>query len=422
MELRQFHSALESSKVDSHNGIIHGVSIITAGISARGHDLEVDGTTLRQMKSCADAMETVPVKWNHKSGADAVAGYLKNFRIEENKLKADWHLLKSHSQYSQAMEMAERMPGNVGLSAAFLGDDEIQRVGKDTKKFARCDELLSVDLVAQPAANPDGLFEAKLDGTTTKPTSAVDNPNIHQTTMANQPDNKGAATEPTLADVLAAINGLTQRIDAQEEAIQEITAAGGEDISIEDLLTLTPEQIQSLLDDGSISEEDAVGIFALQAEAAGEGDEAAATEGTEGTEGASAGEGAAAPATANALSALTKQVKQLSARFEWQDRQAEEAEIAHHFSTIEKNMETLATENEALRFALKTGGARAVTPAASVRMFEAKSDKKHEFEKLVAEKVAAGKTKGQAVMLAAKEAPGVYGDYLAGRGIVKSLD
>ena len=157
MTRHEFHfSPLAPGRIDRAGGVIYGVSIMTSG-AARGHDLEVDQKTLAQLKACADAMGTVPVKWNHKSGADAVAGFLDKFRIEGNKLIADWHLLKSHPQFAQAFELAERMPQNVGLSAAFMGKDETC----GGKTCARCSELISVDLVAAPAANPDGLFEAK---------------------------------------------------------------------------------------------------------------------------------------------------------------------------------------------------------------------------------------------------------------------
>lgn len=157
MTRREFQfSPLSPARIDRAAGTIHGVSVLTEG-SARGHEIEVDSKTLRQMKACADAMGTVPVKWNHKTGADAVAGYLDHFRIDGRKLLADWSLLKSHGQFDQAMEMAERMPQNVGLSAAFMGKDEVS----GGRTIARCSELISVDLVAQPAANPDGLFEAK---------------------------------------------------------------------------------------------------------------------------------------------------------------------------------------------------------------------------------------------------------------------
>lgn len=185
--------------VDRANGVIEGVSVITSGIKARGHDLEVDDTTVAQMLSCGKEMGTVPVKWNHQTGADAVNGFLTNFRADGKQLRADWHLLKSHDKYEQAMELAERMPSNIGLSAAFSGKEET----KGTKKFARCSELIAVDLVAQPAANPSGLFSRRVD----RPEN--DMPNEEQ---ENQ--------EPTLSDVLAEVRSMNGRLQAIEDAIE----------------------------------------------------------------------------------------------------------------------------------------------------------------------------------------------------------
>ena len=144
-------------KINATNGVIYGVSLITSGIEARGHGLQVDDTTLKQMLAAAQEKGQVSVKTNHGTGADAVNGYLNNFRIVGKKLLGDWHLLKTHPQNAHILEMAERMPKNVGLSAAFMGEPE----KKKDAKFARCSELVSVDLVAQPAANPDGMFAAK---------------------------------------------------------------------------------------------------------------------------------------------------------------------------------------------------------------------------------------------------------------------
>jgi len=76
------------------------------------------------------------------------------------------------------------MPENVGFSASFMGLSELAdgtkvfnpdaetkthytlmgkkrvAVPATEKIFARCQDLVSVDLVASPAANPDGMFEA----------------------------------------------------------------------------------------------------------------------------------------------------------------------------------------------------------------------------------------------------------------------
>ena len=242
-----FEFSLGGATVSQEEGVIRGVSIITAGVQAKGHDLQVDAKTLTQMQACAKAKGKVPVKWNHKTGADATNGYLKNFRIEDAKLKADWHLLKSHERYAQAMEMADVMPEVTGLSASFAGlseladgtkvyeaDAETQYqytkkngerlpIAAGTKKFARCTDLVSVDLVSSPAANPGGLFEAGVD------THAEDMPEINLQTGA------AATKEFSLADVMAGIQQLNanvqqlaQRTVALEEFATDLSAAGHE--------------------------------------------------------------------------------------------------------------------------------------------------------------------------------------------------
>src|SRR5882672_4402143 len=120
---------LDHGKIERDKGIIHGVSLITANIEARGHDLHTDGTTLEQVCELANGMGQVPVKWNHKTGADSVNGYVTNFRVDGNKTKADWHLLLSHPNFDQAIELAERMPQNVGLSVAFVGSKPEEKAG-----------------------------------------------------------------------------------------------------------------------------------------------------------------------------------------------------------------------------------------------------------------------------------------------------
>jgi hypothetical protein len=43
---------------------------------------------------------------------------------EGNKLRGDWHLLKSHERYRHALELATEMPESLGLSTSFRGKDE----------------------------------------------------------------------------------------------------------------------------------------------------------------------------------------------------------------------------------------------------------------------------------------------------------
>lgn len=145
-------SAITGS-VDAQSGIITNVSVATVG-EAKGHGVRIDGTTLQQIKAAAAKSDSVQVKVDHWSGFDGIVGNLRQFRIDGNHLRADLHLLENHPARDRILEMAEKMPGNFGLSIAYLGDSE----ERDGFAFARVTELLAVDLVDAPAANPDGLF------------------------------------------------------------------------------------------------------------------------------------------------------------------------------------------------------------------------------------------------------------------------
>lgn len=435
-DLKEFFAPFVTQKVDPSNGIIYGVSVITSGIKARGHDLEVDATTLSQLKECAEKLGTVPVKWNHRSGADAVAGYLENFRIEGGKLLGDWHLLKSHSQYGQAIEMAERMPRNVGLSAAFIGEDEIS----GGQKRARCSELISVDLVAQPAANPNGLFEARHEGDPVELASQVDTSQhnrMDQNTTTNP--NAAAQGEPSLKDVLAALTQLSEQVSAQQETIAALQNGAGEqndDISLEEIMSLSQEDIAALVQSGEITEEDAAGIVAYQNEIAAEVEALEGQEGEgegqgelvgagAGVEGSVAGSDSSSTGSSAELSALQNQVRELSARFEREDAATENAEIEHYFSTIEGNLtrlaeekakltelsEKLVAENEALRAAVKTG-TRPLAFSAEGRAINGQGGELHEFESRVKTHTDSGKSHAEAVRLAHKENPDAHRDWI----------
>jgi hypothetical protein len=150
-----YFSSVTGAKIDRASSVIEGVSVITSGVEAKGHKLFVDGETLKQVKACADThSDGVQVKVDHGTGFTSIVGALRNFRIEGNKLLADLHLLKSHEMREQLFEIAETMPGSIGLSISFSGKNE--EIGG--KEYARCVELYSVDFVDRPAANPSGLF------------------------------------------------------------------------------------------------------------------------------------------------------------------------------------------------------------------------------------------------------------------------
>jgi hypothetical protein len=191
-------------RFDKQAGKIYGVSVITEG-QAKGHDLVVDSQTLMEIKNAAESCPDgrLKTKLNHRSGVEAVFGYLENFRVDGPKLVADLKMLKSHKDFEQTFEQIESLPNALGLSVAFVGKEQH---GADGKKLARCREILSADLVPEPAANPTGMFEAK-NGS--EEHAVVDTEKIDNMSEPTNPagaDPKGAAgapaKEPTLADVM----------------------------------------------------------------------------------------------------------------------------------------------------------------------------------------------------------------------------
>lgn len=155
MEAPAYFFAVTGATVDRESGVIHGVSVITEG-AAKGHGILIDQTTLAQVKECAEQFpDGVRVKVNHGTGFDSIVGVLRSFRIAGPKLIADLHLLRNHEMRDRIFEIASEMPGSVGLSIHFSGENEEIKGAR----YARCSELYSVDFVDRPAANPSGLFQ-----------------------------------------------------------------------------------------------------------------------------------------------------------------------------------------------------------------------------------------------------------------------
>ena len=385
--------------VDKINAIIRGVSVITSGIVARGHDLEVDEQTMQEMKTCGETRGRCPVKVDHKSGAGAVCGYLSEFRIAGNKLKADWHLLQTHPQKDQILETAERMPEGVGLSTAFIGSDKPERT-KSGKLAARCKELISVDYVALPAANPDGLFSVKVD----TPQNTM-NPEIL------------AALKAALSEALAPIQA---KIDAQAAQLESLSTQGDEGPTLEDLAQMDEKQLAEL----GITSED---VQAALAELATNGDPAngdpangdPANGDPANGDPAEAVAPVGAPAMAAALAALTKQVTELSARINGDKAAKEQEKVETLFSEIEGKVVKLTEENARLTEAVKTGG-KPATPSVdrnNVQFFSRNKDK-GEFEQLVQLGIEDKKlSKAKSFEFARKENPAAYQDYLVRLGV-----
>lgn len=403
-------------KVDRTKGIVFGVSVITGGVKAKGHDLWTDNTTLLQMKEKGDERGKVLVKENHKNagggttGVDAMVGFLSDFRVEGGKTKADLHFYSSHPRRDLYLDAAENTPELFGLSAAFIPPERGEV--KAGKKMARVDELVSVDLVTTPAANPSGLFSAGVDSS--------------DGAMSN---NSSGSEDP----ILAAIKQLTGQLDAFKQSVEgrltKIEAASQPELTLGDLAEMTDEQ---LAEAGYTREQVDTLIESAIAEA-----EAAGAKADEGADGAQAGDGAAAPAAeaaapaGAALSALTKQVQELQAqndalvqRLEAEDAAAHQAAVNQEFAAVEEALETLSAENEALRLAVKSAGSKPVSAGRDIIGFEAKGGKHGDgsFESIVELSVKGGKKRHTAMLEAIREHPTEYAAFKARMGVAKKPD
>jgi hypothetical protein len=374
-KIHYFDSTLEGTTIDLEKGVIKGVSVITGGVTARGHDLEVDKKTLVQMFECAKG-KRIKTKWNHGSGAEAVNGHLTNFRIESNRLRADWKLMKKHPSYEQALELASEMPECVGLSASFAGEPE----EKDGRKFARCEELISTDLVADPAANPTGLFSAKGD-------SKVDS------AFSDMADTTEQSNEELLAQLKAQGEQIEELKNFQKQLIEQIEASEDDD------------------DDDDEDEDD------LEGEDEGEDEESDAELAEAGPVGAE-------------LAAMRRQINNLTAHIQRQEMAAAEDEQQHAFDVIHDKQSLLIQELEDLRIqngillefqekAQANGGASFSHERDPITNLSANAT---DFEKRVHELAANGKSRAAANRIAMKENGGrTYKTHLAAKGVMNQM-
>jgi len=411
-----------SGRVDRDAGVIRGAAVITGGVTARGHDLEVDDETLAQIVTCGNSKGRVQVKLNHKDpqALQSICGYLEGFRREGNKVVADWHLLKSHEEYDALMERALRMPDCFGLSAAFSGPPKGERMPTG-KKAARCEELLAVDCVAMPGANPSGLFSDN---------RAVDTP-----AEENSMDTNQTQQEPTIADVLAALNELKETVTDVSNRQAEIDALieANTPISGEELQELASMSDEELAEQGISRDEVNEAIEAYNAEIGGdEGAEGGEAEGGDAAGEAAVPAGAASEGGAS-FSELRKRVVQLESQLGQSVEDKEKAEIMYAFDVVEAKMSALTAQNDALQRTIRLQGIKTATPGTeSVRMFNAPEgdEKVSEFDRQVANKATELEGKGQsrtgsrasAIRFVMKDNPRAYAEHQAARGIVKLAD
>jgi hypothetical protein len=395
-------------RFDRDAGKIYGVSVITEG-KAKGHDLTVDSQTLMEIKKAAESFPDgrLKTKLNHRSGVESVFGYLDNFRVEGPKLLADLKMLKSHKDFEQTFEQIESLPNQIGLSVAFVGKEAHSPKGD---KLARCREILSADLVPEPAANPTGMFEAKTD-------AVVDTENLVNMNDTNQPAaTEGApAKEPTLSDIMTFL---------QEQVLPRIEATESFQKAIEDELeaAAAADQPPGTGDEANQSHEGGPVGDMSEGGTRGGGAEGSPAQRNAIAAGQPVGQMAS---SGSELSQLRQAVVQLERKIEAKDEAEREAQLENALAVIKAKTESLTEyatkleqENAVYLEALKTGVKPVKQSPTEIFMGGQKED---DFQSLVTKHVAAGKSKTEAVMLARKENPNAHAVWLQNQGVVTNL-
>jgi hypothetical protein len=244
MQKLTLFAAATGSRVDREAGVLRGVSVITAGVEAKGHGIWIDQTSLEMVKASAETyVDGLQVKSDHGSGFGEIEGVLRDFVIDGNQLRADFHLIKSGEEYERICEMAEMMPSSFGLSIEFSGvSEEI-----DEYRYARPVEIYAVALVDQPAANPSGLFQAMSEPETAPVEVPAEAPveEIKVEEVTAELEVKGPEGTQNLPEEAAPAEAPVEKVE--EVKAEEVPAEP--DAKDDDVVTELPEGFSSRLSD-----------------------------------------------------------------------------------------------------------------------------------------------------------------------------
>ena len=213
-----------TGSVDKAAGIIRGVAVITEGV-AKGHGEEIDAITLSQVAACARSFAGgLKVVDRHTKSSDSIfstTGTLRNFRVEDGKVRADLHILATEPNRDKLLEMAELMPDTFGLSIAFSGPTET----RDGRNFARCTEIYNAALVDVPAANPTGLFSAIVSVETEVEVDANGKRNIPPMTPDEILKQCGALIASATTELTSRLASAETKLAAMEGGVKSATDA-----------------------------------------------------------------------------------------------------------------------------------------------------------------------------------------------------
>lgn len=180
-----FERGLSASSVGAKG--FSDVALITGGVEAAGHGIFVDEQSINGLMGLLMG-KTLPGYLTHEGAifSDRLTkeiGLFSGFYRDGLKIKAkQFSFLNSFvkncaDSYETLMELADKVPDQFGLSVVFSGEavwpcEDGTEVSADDPRPDGCNAAMpsirfnsveSCDFVKAPAANPDGLFQARVD-------------------------------------------------------------------------------------------------------------------------------------------------------------------------------------------------------------------------------------------------------------------
>lgn len=239
-----------------------GISVITAG-PALGHEMVIDATTLEQVVEMGNEAGQVKVLSDHSGSINNIFAYLENFRLDGGRVRADLTLFESHPGYAYFSELISTLPSQIGFSISFDGYPE---TAEDGTRLARLKYLASCDLVLRPAANPTGVFHARVDNsqkamteTPVAPAAKLEAPVEAPAAPAAPVTEPAKLAEPTLADISSKLDAIMALLsaDASEDAAPEMPeahemAAKTEDTKLEAAVVESPAAVEPAVESSPV--------------------------------------------------------------------------------------------------------------------------------------------------------------------------
>ncbi len=243
-----FERGLSASSVSAKG--FSDVALITGGVEAAGHGIFVDEESIDGLMGLLMG-KTLPGYLTHDGAifSDRLTkeiGLFSGFYRDGLKIKAkQFSFLNSFvkncaDSYETLMELADKVPDQFGLSVVFGGDavwpcEDGTEVDGSLPRPDNCNAAMpsvrfksieSCDFVKAPAANPDGLFQTKVDD---------DGKGMAETIALSKHTEALAAKDAAFADLKAQLDKLaadhTDALAKKDEENKAALAAKDEEIT-----------------------------------------------------------------------------------------------------------------------------------------------------------------------------------------------